>query len=737
MVLQQQAKAVGMGTVVLFEGWGSSGKGARISDLVVNLDPRLYAVHTTEDPVGYESRMPFMARFWSRLGAHGTMTIFDQAYYDALTRAYIEEVRHGDSVPGLDRDARAALRQRAQHRISRHIASARAFERQIQADGYLMVRFFLHITAEEQRRRAVELMLDRNTAWKVDERDISQMQHYDEYYEAFDDWLERATKSGDTWHVVPALHKRNANLQIMQALADEMTAALEARGFDTSQPIPAGDVAHEYRPPVSSEPPAKEGTAPASADIPTRAEVDVEGAYTPARVLDSSIRLTVDADCGSGSGGAAGDFVAPASGFVVAATVGEAARSSGLAAVGEAGTGETSDDLAVLLADFSGGAGLADATGSTSSGELAGIAGHVSDARSAGAEDAGAFGPADADGQAADSEPTLDADDLLAAIAAVTLGTPVDPELGATLAAAMPGGSLDAIASEAPAGADGLITPTVGTGAGVGPDAGTGAPGHRRPKDVIGSAKHLTSRFNLVKVPSLDDVGYDKTLADADYSRQLKEEQATLAELSLALYRSRIPLIIAYEGWDAAGKGGNIKRVAAALDARSYVVHPIAAPTHDELAHPFLWRFWNDLPRTGHTAIFDRTWYGRVLVERIEGFARPEEWRRAFEEINEFEDDLRTWGAVLVKFWIDVSPDEQLRRFRDRQNDPTRRWKITDEDWRNREKNDLYRRCVNDMLRLTSTEYAPWTVVESDDKHYARVKALKVINKAIRRRLKE
>ena len=693
MVLQQQAKAVGMGTVVLFEGWGSSGKGARISDLVVNLDPRLYAVHTTEDPVGYESRMPFMARFWSRLGAHGTMTIFDQAYYDALTRSYIEDVRHGDGVPGLDRAARAALKQRAQRRISRHIASARAFERQIQADGYLMVRFFLHITAEEQRRRAVDLMLDRNTSWKVDERDISQMQHYDEYYEAFDDWLERATKSGDAWHVVPALHKRNANLQIMQALADEMTTALEARGFDTSQPIPAGDVAHEYRPPIE--------------ECPTSEE-------------------------------AGGEFAQ-----VVAMAAPPAAASAGMALTEAEG----------MPSPAGGATGTPDATeASLRDGSPDGI----SDAR-----------PSDSDredkaGRAAAAGPSVGTDDMFAAIAAVTLGTPVDPTLGATLAAvasAQAAGSnaIDADASdtafggsgsgqsgrdaagfEGMAGASaGLVVPTVGTGAGSGSGEDGDLSRGRRPRDVIGSAKHLTSRFNLVKVPSLEDVGYDKTLPDAEYSRQLKEEQATLSELSLALYRSRIPLIIAYEGWDAAGKGGNIKRVAAALDARSYVVHPIAAPTHDELAHPFLWRFWNDLPRTGHTAIFDRTWYGRVLVERIEGFARPEEWRRAFEEINEFEDDLRSWGAVLVKFWIDVSPDEQLRRFRDRQTDPTRRWKITDEDWRNREKNDLYRRCVNDMLRLTSTEYAPWTVVESDDKHYARVKALKVINKAIRRRLKE
>ena len=212
-------------------------------------------------------------------------------------------------------------------------------------------------------------------------------------------------------------------------------------------------------------------------------------------------------------------------------------------------------------------------------------------------------------------------------------------------------------------------------------------------------------------------------------------EQEKLARLSLEMYRHRVPLIVAYEGWDAAGKGGNIKRLTAAMDARGYRVNPIGPASRDELARPFLWRFWNRLPRSGHTAIFDRTWYGRVLVERIEGFATKDEWRRAYDEINEFEDDLRIWGAVLVKFWIDVSPAEQLARFESRQADPARRWKITPDDWRNRAKNDLYYECVDDMVRLTSTPYAPWHIIQSDDKRYARVKALKIVNKALSERL--
>ena len=256
-------------------------------------------------------------------------------------------------------------------------------------------------------------------------------------------------------------------------------------------------------------------------------------------------------------------------------------------------------------------------------------------------------------------------------------------------------------------------------------------------KKRMGSAAKLKSRFELVQVKSLEDARAKQHVmkSDEEYREALAAQQARLSELSLQMYRHKLPLIVAYEGWDAAGKGGNIKRLTAAMDARDYRVNPIGAATKDELARPFLWRFWTKVPRAGHAAIFDRTWYGRVLVERIEGFAREDEWKRAFDEINEFEDDLRIWGAVLVKFWIDVSPEEQLRRFEERQNDPAKHWKITSEDWRNREKNDLYFQCVDDMLRLTSTPYAPWHVIPSDDKRYARVKALKVVNDALEARL--
>ncbi len=529
MVLQQHAVKAGMGTVVVVEGWGAAGKGSRISDLVVNLDPRAYTVHTMEEPVGYESRLPFMARYWSRLGKRGTMTIFDQAYYDELSRAYVNDVRlQGD--PKLDPQSRAVLAQRAEERINEHIKSVRVFERQLEDDGFLIVRFFLHVTREMQSRRIMDLMRDPSSAWKVDGADIRQIQYYDEYLQVFDRWL--TVGVGDNpWEVVPAEHRRNANVQIMQVLADRMEAALRARGVDTDQPI-AGSAAPA---------PGCDGPSPAAGE--------------PEGPQDEEARRAAD---------------------------------------------------------------LARAERNT------------------------------------------------------------------------------------------------------------------------GSADKLVSRYELKRVKMLDQVRSKPHAVESDeaYHKELKRQQKRLSSLTLEMYRHRIPLVIAYEGWDAAGKGGNIKRVTAAMDARNYRVHPIGPASKDELARPFLWRFWTKLPRSGHAAIFDRTWYGRVLVERIEGFATREEWTRAFDEINEFEDDLRIWGAVLVKFWIDVSPEEQLRRFEDRQSDPARRWKITPDDWRNRDKGELYYRCVNDMLRLTSTEYAPWHVIPSDDKRYARIKALKIINSALEKRLK-
>ena len=238
--------------------------------------------------------------------------------------------------------------------------------------------------------------------------------------------------------------------------------------------------------------------------------------------------------------------------------------------------------------------------------------------------------------------------------------------------------------------------------------------------------------FPLVKMPKLSEVDLsDKFIDEKEYQQKLKVLQSRLGELHNRLYRKRVPVIITYEGWDAAGKGGNIKRVTGALDPRGYEVHPIASPEPHEKARHYLWRFWTRLPKDGHIAVFDRTWYGRVMVERLEGFCSENDWKRAYNEMNEFEKELHDWGAVIIKFWVQIDKDTQLERFTERQNNPEKQWKITDEDWRNREKWDQYEMAVDEMLKKTSTTYAPWHILESVDKKYARIKALKIIIKEL------
>ncbi len=245
----------------------------------------------------------------------------------------------------------------------------------------------------------------------------------------------------------------------------------------------------------------------------------------------------------------------------------------------------------------------------------------------------------------------------------------------------------------------------------------------------------LQNIFPLQPAPKLAEISLDKELSEEAYRTELKKCQKRLTELHNEIYRRKIPVILAYEGWDAAGKGGNIKRITGALDPRGFEVHPIASPEPHEKARHYLWRFWTRLPKTGHIAIFDRTWYGRVMVERLEGFCTENDWQRAYNEINEFEKELYDWGAIVIKFWVQIDSDTQLARFTDRQNTPEKQWKITDEDWRNREKWDLYEAAVDEMIEKTNTSYAPWVVLESNDKKYARIKALKTVIAAIEARL--
>lgn len=218
-----------------------------------------------------------------------------------------------------------------------------------------------------------------------------------------------------------------------------------------------------------------------------------------------------------------------------------------------------------------------------------------------------------------------------------------------------------------------------------------------------------------------------KPMKKETYEAQLAQWQGRLSELVRDPRFKNRSLICAFEGSDAAGKGGSIRRIAASLDARDYQIVPVAAPTEEERAQPYLWRFWRHIPKTGRVTIFDRTWYGRVLVERVEGFCSEEDWLRAYAEINDFEHDLSDAGVIVVKFWLQISKEEQLRRFKEREKIEFKQFKITDEDWRNRDKWDAYHQAVCDMVDRTSTGSAPWTLVEANDKAYARVKVLRTV----------
>lgn len=222
----------------------------------------------------------------------------------------------------------------------------------------------------------------------------------------------------------------------------------------------------------------------------------------------------------------------------------------------------------------------------------------------------------------------------------------------------------------------------------------------------------------------LESLDLSLSLPGAEYVTELARRQLQLRELGIQVFHQKRPVVLVFEGWDAAGKGGAIKRITEKMDPRGYVVYPISAPQGDEKSRHYLYRFWTRVPEQGQIAIFDRSWYGRVLVERVEGFAKSHEWKRAYKEINSFERQLQDFGAIVVKFWIHISREEQLNRFEERRTTHYKSWKLTDEDWRNREKWPLYEEAVEEMLLKTSTKTAPWHLVEGNDKYWARVKTL-------------
>ncbi len=555
VVLQQQARAKGIGLVVLFEGWGGAGKGSRISDLMYELDARATTVHVTEDfdveaarkfagsEWGVSDFQPVMQEFWQSLGERGTITFYDRGWYTAAIDQALFELTadRPEAVKKLAKKTKnhplvedGASKARGEFHgdvVASYQRIAHNFEQMLVDDGYIVIKLFVHVSKEAQKKRLSRLHDNPSTSWRVSDEKLQRVKHYDRAYQLYDRLLETSNFAFAPWTLVNGEDKRAANLQVAQALVDAIEHAL------ASSPDAAAEEAKKK---------AAENSARAAAAI--------------------------------GDGGAE-------------------------------------------------------------------------------------------DSKAADAEAVRKAAEAEAALQH----------------------------SQAPRGSNYIIM------------AGYPQIDHDKAKPAIES--------------------------DEEYKTLLNAEQARFFELELEMYQKRVPLMLMYEGWDAAGKGGNIKRVCQAIDARAYTIFPSPAPTKPELMHPHLWRYWIRLPRAGHVGIYDRSWYGRVLVERVEGFASTDQWARAYDEINAFEYELVQWGAILLKFWVDITPEEQLRRFEARQADPNKVWKITDEDWRNRDKYPQYKQAVDDMFRLTSTTFAPWIVLESDDKRYARVQALKAINDALEERM--
>lgn len=458
---QMQLKDKKLPVLVLIEGWGAAGKGTTLSAIIQNIDPRFFKVFSMNDPTPEEKRKPFLTRFFEKIPEAGKFTLLDSGWMDEITKGRL----HGEMDDKL---------------YAQRVDSVKRFERTLTDNGYLVVKYFFHISEKEQKKRIDNLLAKKDTAWRVSKRDQWQNAHYDKCLEVFDRYLDDTNIPAAPWYIIDSRNKKYAELQVLETLCAGIDTALQ------------------------------------------------------------------------------------------------------------------NESLSVPL---------------------------------------------------------------------------------------------------------------------------------------------LQNNFPLKKMPKLASVNLKKTISDADYKKELKELQSRLSYLHNRLYRKRVPVIIVYEGQDAAGKGGNIKRLTGALDPRGYEVHPIASPEPKEKARHYLWRFWTRLPKDGHIAIFDRSWYGRVMVERLEGFCSENDWQRAYYEMNEFEQELANWGAVIIKFWVQIDKDTQLERFTDRQNTPSKQWKITDEDWRNREKWDQYEQAVDEMLAKTSTTYAPWHILESVDKKYARIKALKIVIEALEKAL--
>jgi len=462
--LQREAKDLKIPILLVFEGWDAAGKGTIINQLLLMLDPRGFDMYSINPSNEEEKKYPFLQPFWIKTPVRGRIAVYEKSWYRRVLNERIEKTITEKEC------------QKAYSQINN-------FEKQLSADQSIIIKFFLHISKNEQEKRMEKIQKEQKKAWQVMKKDVNQNNQYEQYFNAMEEMLEKTNTTHAQWYIIDAHDKKSATIQVLEKTAE---------------------------------------------------------------VLEKSMQKI-------------------------------------------------------------------------------------------------------------------------------------------------------------------------------------------KKHQFLEEAKILLATNHA---PILSQIDLTLSLEEKKYKKKLKECQKRIRELEYELYLKQKPLLILYEGWDAAGKGGNIRRFTQNLDPRGYQVFPISAPNDWEKSHHYLWRFWRSIPKAGHIAIFDRTWYGRVLVERVESFCTEKEWQRAYQEIKEMEEHLVEFGAILVKFWLHIDQDEQLKRFQERQENPAKQWKITAEDWRNREKWSAYETAVNNMLFHTSTPYASWTIIESNCKYYARIKALETIIEKVEQALR-
>ena len=467
--LQRECKEEKIPVVIVFDGFGAGGKGTQINRLIQPLDPRGFDVYASRE-TGEEERMrPFLWRYWTKTPEDGRMMIFDKSWYDKVTVDRFDKETKRQELNGAFRDILS-------------------FEKQLADSGMILIKLFLYISRDEQKKRFKRLEESKETAWRVTEADWKRNKNYDTFLEMNEEMLQRTDTGYAPWTIVEATDKNYAAVKILSTVTDRLEYELNRRRME-------------------------------------REEVAV---HPPVKLPDERFKNGV-----------------------------------------------------------------------------------------------------------------------------------------------------------------------------------------------------------------LSGVDLTKTLTREEYKERLDKLQKKLEVLHCELYRLRIPVVIGFEGWDAAGKGGAIRRLTAGIDARITRVIPVSAPTDEELAHNYLWRFWRHIPRAGFVTIYDRSWYGRVLVERVEKLTQPEDWKRAYAELNDFEEQLQEHNNILLKFWLHISPDEQLRRFKEREEIPWKNYKITPDDWRNREKWPAYVEAADEMFLRTSTEYAPWHIIPAEDKKCARLDVIRIYRDALRKALEQ